>query len=59
MQLILFSKEIGVRWGILSSGAATNRSLLVGGSNQTLADLKDFDIETTTVNGPDCVLSEL
>ena len=46
-----FSKEIGVRWGILSNGAATNRSLLVGGSNQTLADLKDFDIETTTVNG--------
>ncbi len=46
-----FSKEIGVRWGILSNGAATNRNLLVGGSNQTLADLKDFDIETTTVNG--------
>ncbi|MBP2279974.1 type IV pilus assembly protein PilQ [Psychrobacter sp. PL19] len=46
-----FSKEIGVRWGILSNGAATNRNLLVGGSNQTLTDLKDFDIETTTVNG--------
>ncbi|WP_201556595.1 type IV pilus secretin PilQ [Psychrobacter sp. 72-O-c] len=46
-----FSKEIGVRWGILSNGAATNRNLLVGGSNQTLADLKDFDVETTTVNG--------
>ena len=46
-----FSKEIGVRWGILSNGAANNRSLLVGGSNQTLADLKDFDIKTTTVNG--------
>ena len=46
-----FSKEIGVRWGILSNGAANNRSLLVGGSNQTLADLKDFDIETTTING--------
>ncbi|WP_201595936.1 type IV pilus secretin PilQ [Psychrobacter vallis] len=46
-----FSKEIGVRWGILSNGAANNRSLLVGGSNQTLWDLKDFDIETTTVNG--------
>jgi len=46
-----FSKEIGVSWGILSSGAATNRNLLVGGSNQTLADLKDFDIETTTING--------
>ncbi len=46
-----FSKEIGVRWGILSNGAANNRSLLVGGSEQTLWDLKDFDVETTTVNG--------
>lgn len=46
-----FSKEIGVSWGILSNGAATNRSLLVGGSQQTLADLRDFDVETTTVNG--------
>lgn len=46
-----FSKEIGVRWGILSNGAANNRSLLVGGSDQTLWDLKDFDIETATVNG--------
>lgn len=46
-----FSKEIGVRWGILSNGAANNRNLLVGGSNQTLADLKDFDIQTTTING--------
>ena len=46
-----FSKEIGVRWGILSNGAANNRSLLVGGSDQTLWDLKNFDIETTTVNG--------
>lgn len=46
-----FSKEIGVRWGILSNGAANNRSLLVGGSDQTLWDLKNFDVETTTVNG--------
>ncbi|GAA0316584.1 type IV pilus secretin PilQ [Psychrobacter aestuarii] len=46
-----FSKEIGVSWGILSDGAATNRSLLVGGSQQTLADLKDFSVETTTING--------
>ncbi|MDN6308998.1 MAG: type IV pilus secretin PilQ [Psychrobacter sp.] len=46
-----FSKEIGVQWGILSDGAANNRNLLVGGSDQTLWDLKDFDIETTTVNG--------
>lgn len=46
-----FSKEIGVRWGILSNGAANNRSLLVGGSNQTINDLKDFTIESTTING--------
>ena len=46
-----FSKEIGVRWGILSNGAANNRNLLVGGSNQTLWDLKDFEVESTTVNG--------
>lgn len=46
-----FSKEMGVKWGILSNGAATNRNLLVGGSDQTLADLKDFSIESTTING--------
>ena len=46
-----FSKEIGVRWGILSNGAANNRSLLVGGSNQTINDLKNFTIESTTING--------
>ena len=46
-----FSKEIGVRWGILSNGAANNRNLLVGGSNQTITDLKDFKVESTTING--------
>ncbi len=46
-----FSKEIGVRWGILSNGAANNRNLLVGGSDQTLWDLKNFNVETTTING--------
>lgn len=46
-----FSKELGVRWGILSNGAANNRNLLVGGSNETLWNLKEFDIESTTVNG--------
>ncbi len=46
-----FSKELGVKWGILTDGAATNRNLLVGGSDQTLADLKDFSVQTTTVNG--------
>lgn len=46
-----FSKEIGVRWGLLSNGAANNRNLLVGGSNQTLQELKDFTVESTTING--------
>ncbi|WP_350560325.1 type IV pilus secretin PilQ [Psychrobacter sp. CAL346-MNA-CIBAN-0220] len=46
-----FSKEIGVRWGILSNGAANNRNLLVGGSNKTLAELKDFTVQTTIIDG--------
>ncbi len=44
-----FSKEMGVKWGVLSNGAATNDHMLVGGSNQTLWDLKDFSVESTTV----------
>lgn len=46
-----FSKEIGVKWGILSNGISNNRNLLVGGSEQTLWDLKKYDIKTQTVNG--------
>ncbi len=48
-----FSREMGVKWGILSNGAATNDTLLVGGSEQTIWNLKKFDIETTTINGQD------
>ncbi|MFO1382913.1 MAG: hypothetical protein U1E92_05250 [Moraxella osloensis] len=33
-----FSKELGVKWGILSQGAASNRNLLVGG-NYTIDSL--------------------
>lgn len=44
-----FSKEMGVKWGILSNGVTNNRNLLVGGSDQTLWDLKTP--EYTTVNG--------
>lgn len=40
-----FSKELGVSWGIMSNGVANNRNLLVGGSQQTLWDLKDYDID--------------
>ena len=43
-----FSKEIGVSWGLLSDGTATNSSLLVGGSDQTLWDLRDFDTDSDT-----------
>lgn len=36
-----FSKELGVKWGVLTDGVATNRNLLVGGSDTTLFDLRD------------------
>ncbi|MCH7328907.1 type IV pilus secretin PilQ family protein [Acinetobacter modestus] len=35
-----FTKEMGVKWGILSQGITSNNDLLVGGSDQTLWDLK-------------------
>jgi len=38
-----FSKEMGVKWGILSQGINQNNDLLVGGSDQTLWDLKTPD----------------
>lgn len=38
-----FTKEMGVKWGILSQGITRNNDLLVGGSDQTLWDLKTPD----------------
>ncbi|MFW1955957.1 type IV pilus secretin PilQ [Acinetobacter guillouiae] len=38
-----FTKEMGVKWGILSQGITKNNDLLVGGSEQTLWDLKTPD----------------
>lgn len=57
-----FSKELGVKWGVLSNGVANNDTLLVGGSDQTLADLKQFSMRNTTfkgkpVNYPDYAVS--
>lgn len=46
-----FSKELGVKWGVLSKGVADNDTLLVGGSDQTLADLKKFSMRNTTFQG--------
>lgn len=40
-----FSKEMGVKWGILSQGINQNNDLLVGGSDTTLRDLKTPDDE--------------
>ena len=41
-----FSKEIGVKWGILSQGAASNRNLLVGGNLSTIDKLKTYTTAT-------------
>lgn len=40
-----FTKEMGVKWGILSQGITRNNSLLVGGSETTLWNLRDPDDE--------------
>lgn len=36
-----FTKEMGVKWGILSQGIASNNDLLVGGSETTLWNLRE------------------
>lgn len=43
-----FSKEMGVKWGILSSGINKNKNLIVGSSDQTLWDLKTPTVNSTT-----------
>ncbi|WP_353167231.1 type IV pilus secretin PilQ [Acinetobacter sp.] len=49
-----FTKEMGVKWGILSQGITRNNDLLVGGSDQTLWDLKKPDDEGKyTITRPD------
>ncbi|OFE44191.1 hypothetical protein BJN41_02870 [Acinetobacter towneri] len=42
-----FTKEMGVKWGILSQGITNNNNLLVGGSDTTLWNLREpeFDDE--------------
>ena len=49
-----FTKEMGVKWGILSQGVTNNNNLLVGGSDTTLWDLRDPDDEGKyTIQRPD------
>lgn len=38
-----FTKEMGVKWGILSQGVNSNNDLLVGGSDTTLWNLREPD----------------
>jgi len=44
-----FSKELGVQWGLLSHGVASQPKLLVGGSETTLFDLRNPS--SATLNG--------
>ncbi|NUF32971.1 type IV pilus secretin PilQ family protein [Acinetobacter oleivorans] len=43
-----FTKELGVKWGILSQGITNNNNLLVGGSETTLWNLRKPEKDTTT-----------
>lgn len=40
-----FTKEMGVKWGVLSQGITNNNHLLVGGSDTTLWDLKTPELD--------------
>lgn len=49
-----FSKEMGVKWGILSQGINQNNNLLVGGSEKTLWNLRKPNSDGTyTIEQPD------
>jgi len=49
-----FTKEMGVKWGLLSQGVTDNNHLLVGGSDTTLWDLKTpTDDGKYTIQRPD------
>ena len=49
-----FSKEMGVKWGILSQGINQNNNLLVGGSETTLWNLRNPDTNGKyTIERPD------
>lgn len=49
-----FGKEMGVKWGVLSQGINSNNSLLVGGSDTTLWNLREPDDEGKyTIERPD------
>ena len=46
-----FTKEMGVKWGILSQGITNNNHLLVGGSDTTLWNLREPEKDDDAVGG--------
>ncbi len=46
-----FTKEMGVKWGILSQGITNNNHLLVGGSDTTLWDLREPEKARSDMGG--------
>ena len=49
-----FTKEMGVKWGVLSQGITKNNDLLVGGSETTLWNLREPDDDGKyTIERPD------
>ncbi len=47
-----FGKELGVQWGLLSKSVASRPNVLVGGSEQTLFDLRDPTFTSSTLTRP-------
>ncbi len=43
-----FTKEMGVKWGVLSQGITNNSNLLVGGSDTTLWNLREPEKDSET-----------
>lgn len=43
-----FSRELGVKWGVLSQGVTNNNSLLVGGTETTLWNLREPKLDSST-----------
>jgi type IV pilus assembly protein PilQ len=43
-----FSRELGVKWGVLSQGVTNNNSLLVGGTDTTLWNLREPKLDSST-----------
>jgi len=43
-----FAKELGVKWGVAHDNIGTSKRIMAGGSRNTLNDIRDATIDTTT-----------